>query len=91
MGLVTTNPVVGVSVKEGLKPVSSTTETSWNIYISLVASLCMILSNQQITKVLANAQAGLRLSCLQNLEDKFSRIETHSITNTLIAILVKDS
>ena len=40
------------SDKAGLKPVSSATETSCNIEISLEASLYMILSNQRITKAL---------------------------------------
>ena len=45
MGLVTTKPVFGVSDKARLKPVSSATETSYNIEISLQASLDMILSS----------------------------------------------
>ena len=52
MGLVATKTVFGVSNKAGLKPVSSATETSWNIEISLAAILYMILSNQRTTKAL---------------------------------------
>ena len=52
MGLVVRKPVFGVSNKRSFKPVSSATETSWKIEISLVASLDMILSNKRITKAL---------------------------------------
>ena len=45
MGLVATKPVFVVSDKVRLKPVSSATETSWNIEISLEASLDIILSS----------------------------------------------
>ena len=38
-GLVATKPVFGVSFKTKLKPFSSPLETSWNIEISLEASL----------------------------------------------------
>ena len=52
MGLDPTIPIVGVSEKARLKPVSSATETSKKIEILLVASLDMILSNKRITKAL---------------------------------------
>ena len=52
LSLNATKPVFGVSDKERLKPVSSTTETSKKIEISLEASLDMILSNKRITKAL---------------------------------------
>ena len=52
MDLSATKPVLGVFVKGRLKPVSSVTETSWNIRISLVASLDIILSNKGIIKAL---------------------------------------
>ena len=52
MGLDMRKPVFGVSKKESFKPVSSVTETSKKIEISLVASLDMVLSNMQITKAL---------------------------------------
>ena len=45
---------VRVSDKVRLKPVSSATETSKNIDILLVASLDMILSSKEITKLFAN-------------------------------------
>ena len=53
MDLVTTKPVLGVSDKVSLKPVSSTTETSYKFEIILVASLDMALSNKQIIKELS--------------------------------------
>ena len=43
LALVATKPVFGVSNKASFKPVSSATETSWKIEISLVASLDMII------------------------------------------------
>ena len=46
MGLDVTKPVFGVSDKARLKPVSSATETSFKIGISLVASLNMIFSEK---------------------------------------------
>ena len=46
LGLVTRKPVFEVSDKARLKPVFSATETSWNIEISLDASLDMILSSK---------------------------------------------
>ena len=52
LGLDATKPVFGVSEKAKLKPVSSATETSWKIEISLVASLDMILFNKRTTKAL---------------------------------------
>ena len=52
LGLAATKPVFWVYNKTRLKPVSSATETSWKIEISLVASLEMILSKKRITKVL---------------------------------------
>ena len=45
MGLVVTKPVFRVSDKVRLKPVSSATETSWKIGISLVASLDITFTN----------------------------------------------
>ena len=52
MGLNVTKPVFGISNKVRLKSVSSATETSYNIEISPVASLHMILSIKRITKAL---------------------------------------
>ena len=52
MGLIAPKPVFRVSNKTRLKPVSSATETSWKIEILLIASIDMIMSNEQITKVL---------------------------------------
>ena len=46
MGLDVTKPVSRFSNKVRFKPVFSATETSWNIEISLEASLDMILSAQ---------------------------------------------
>ena len=46
IGLAARKPVVGVSNKARLKPVSSTTETSPKVEILLEASLDMILSNK---------------------------------------------
>ena len=52
LGIDARKPVFGIPDQVRLKPVYSPTETSWNIQILLVASLDMILSNKQITKVL---------------------------------------
>ena len=52
LGLGATKPVYRVSDKSRLKLVSSATETSYKIKISLVASLDMIVSKKQITKAL---------------------------------------
>ena len=52
MGLVATKPVFGISDKARIKPISSATETSLKIKISLVASLDMILSKKEITEAL---------------------------------------
>ena len=49
LGRCVTKPVFGVSDKARFKPVSSATEVSQKIEISLVASLDMILSNRLIT------------------------------------------
>ena len=65
MALDETKAVFGVSRdKARLKPVSSATETSQKIEISLVATLNIILSKKAMTKrwsVCADAHAGLRL------------------------------
>ena len=52
MDLVARKPVFRVSAKASFKTVSSATETSQIIEISLVASLHMMLSKKRITKVL---------------------------------------
>ena len=52
MGLVARKPVFRVSNKVSFKQVSSATETSLKIEISLLASLDMILLDKRITKVL---------------------------------------
>ena len=52
MGCVATKPVFGVSDKASFKPVSSATETSYKIEISLVGSLHTVLSKKRITKAL---------------------------------------
>ena len=52
MGLAATKLAFKVSDKVWFKPVSTATETSYKIKVLLVASLDIILSNKQITKVL---------------------------------------
>ena len=52
MGFVMRKPVLGVSDKARLKPVSSATETSKKIENMLDASLDRILSSKQIIKAL---------------------------------------
>ena len=69
MGLVATKPVFGVSAKARLNPVSSATETSLNIAISLEASLDMMLHSKRSTKAL------ISLCCLQTHEDRVFRVE----------------
>ena len=85
LGLVARKSVFGVSDKARLKPVSSATETSLKIEISIMASLHMVLSKKRITKALIRlhyAQAGLRLCCSQTSEDSFSRVEAHVMSPT---------
>ena len=62
-----TKPVFGVSDKGRLNPVSSATETSKKIEISLVVSIDIILSNKRITKVLIR----LHILCSQTLKTGF--------------------
>ena len=75
-------PVFGVPNKARLKPVSSASETSKKIEISLVASLdtctCMILFKKRITKALIR---------LRTTEDKvfsrlgpFNRVGSHMVS-----------
>ena len=52
MGLVARKPVFGVSDNASFKPVSSASETSWKIEISLVISLDMMLFDKRTTKAL---------------------------------------
>ena len=54
MGLDVRKPVFCVFEKARLKPVSSATETSYKIEISLVASLHMILSKKRIINALTS-------------------------------------
>ena len=78
MGLVMRKPVFGVSEKASFKPVSSATETSWNIEISPVARKHMILSQTGITKALIRLHfcAGWSAPVLfADPEDKFSRVK----------------
>ena len=60
---------VMVSDKATLKPVSSASETSLKIEISLVASLIYDMSQKQVTKALI--KVGLRLCCWQTLKTSF--------------------
>ena len=97
-------PVFGVCEKARLKPANSATETSWEIAISLVSSLDMILLQSAKNKyadqtarirrlVCTNVQAGLRLCCLQTAKDRFSPDEAHMIcakTNTCQKFYNKD-
>ena len=52
MGLVVTKPVFWVSDKVRFKPACSAIEARYNIEISLIASLDIILSKKRITKAL---------------------------------------
>ena len=81
MGPDTTKPVFEFSDKVRFKPAWSATETSQNSKTSLVASLDMILSNKQITKVLIRLRrcAGWSAPLLfANLDV----IHSHYICNT---------
>ena len=78
MDLDATNPVFGVSDQVIPKPACSATETSENGKLSLVASLDMILSKEQITKALIRLRgcAGLYAPLLfANTEDRFFCVE----------------
>ena len=68
MGLDATKPVLEVSDKTRLNSVSSATETSLKIEISLVSSLAMILSNKWITKALIRLRG---LCCSQTPKAHF--------------------
>ena len=61
MGLLVRKPLIRVSDKVRFKPACSAKETSQKIKISLIASLDMILSSEQKTKLLVR---------LHNLEDR---------------------
>ena len=78
MGLAARKPVFRVSDKARLKPVSSTTETSQKVEISLEASLNLILSIKRITQALIRLRrcAGWSAPVLfENPEDRFSNDE----------------
>ena len=78
-----TKPVFWVSEKVRLTLVCSTTGTSWNIEISLIASLDMILSRKRITKALIRLRgcAGWSAPLLfAQPDDRFSRLEAQIIT-----------
>ena len=77
IGLVARKHVFG-ETQTTLKPASSATETSYNIEISPVASLNMILSQKHITKVLIRMRgcAGWSAPLLfANPEDRFSPVK----------------
>ena len=80
LGLVMTKPVFGVSHKASFKPVSSATETSLKIKISLVAGLDKILLDKRITKALISlcgCAGWSALLLLQTPEDRFCGDEAH--------------
>ena len=77
LGLIALKPVSQISNKTRLKQVSSATETSWNIEISLEAILDMILSSEGITKAPTNLHECAGQCCSQTPEDRFSRVEDH--------------
>ena len=82
MGFDVTKPIFGVSDKARLKPVSSATDTSWKIEISLQASLDMILSKKRIKKVLIRLRewAGWSAPLLfAHPQDRFSLDEAHIV------------
>ena len=64
MDLAARKPVFRVSHKARLKPVSSATETSEKVEISLEASLDMMLSNEWITKALTRLRVCAGWSAL---------------------------
>ena len=82
MGLDLRKCVFGVSDKARLKPVSSSTETSYNSEILLVASLHvdMILYNKRITKAFSSdVQADLRLCCSQTPKTGFLALRSNMV------------
>ena len=88
MGLVPRKSVFQGSNKASFKPVSSATETSKRVEISLEASLDMILSNKGITKALirlhicAGWSAPLLFATLQR--QVFSRRGPYHLPTRLI-------
>ena len=92
MSLDATKPVFRVFYKARLKPVSSHTETSYNIEISLEASLDMILFSKRVTKVLISLY-GLTKALISlrrcagwsahllfgNSKERFSRIKAQKM------------
>ena len=87
MGLDVRKPVFWGSAKVRLKPVSSATDNSYEIEISLGASLDMVLSKKRTAKVLirlrrcAGWSAPLLFCCSQLPEDRFSHITAHIIVD----------
>ena len=78
MGLVARKHVFEVSDKASFKPVSSATETTEKLEISLVARLHIALFKTRITKALIRLRgcAGWSAPVLfANPEDSFSRVE----------------
>ena len=74
MGLDVRKPVLGVSDKVMLKPTCSATESDLNIEISLVASLDLIHSKNQLTKALISLRrcpGWFNLFCSQTLRTGF--------------------
>ena len=76
-------PVSGVSEKASFKPVSSATQTGYEIEILLVASLHTILSTKRVTKALIRLRgcAGWSAPVLfVTPENRFSHTEAHMIS-----------
>ena len=84
MGPVTRKPVFGVSDKARLKPVPSTTGTSYKFEISLLSSLDMILKKKAYNKEAEQSAQMRRLVCafvvLHTTEDRFSRVKAHKMS-----------
>ena len=82
MGRGATKPVFTrrVSDQVRLKTAYSSSEMSWNLEISPVASLAIILSSERITKVLIRLRgcAGWSVpSLFATQEDRVSHVEAH--------------
>ena len=83
MGLTARKPVFRVSDKVRFKPVTLAKETSYEIEITLIAGLDMILSNKQATKALIRLRRCPGWSApllVQTSENRFSCVKAHLLS-----------
>ena len=79
------------STRSGSKKAYSSSEMSWNLEISPVASLAIIISSERITKVLIRLRgcAGWSVpSLFATQEDRVSHVEAHLSLTMYEAFLI---